>query len=877
MDDLLREFLTETSESLALLDLELVRLEQNPNDPALLGNIFRIVHTIKGTCGFLGLPRLEAVAHASENVLGKVRDGELVVTPDAVTLILESLDRIKNLLSVLEQTETEPAGEDKDLIKRLNAFAEAGSVPAPVAAPAPVPAAAPVEDDMGFTPVPAADTGKNMQIAAEEPVAEPVAAAAPAAATSFAAETRDSAVAAQSIRVGVDVLENLMTMVSELVLTRNQLLQIMRSQKDTDFVTPLQRLNHVTSELQEGVMKTRMQPIGNAWAKLPRLVRDLSHELNKKIDLQMLGAETELDRQVLELIKDPLTHLVRNCADHGLEVPADRRAAGKAETGRITLNAFHEGGHIVIEISDDGKGLPLDKIRAKAVANKLASESEAAALSDQQVMQFIFKAGFSTAAQVTSVSGRGVGMDVVRTNIEKIGGTVELKSQLGKGTAFVIKIPLTLAIVSALIVEASGERFAIPQISVLELVRAGAGSESKIERINDAPFLRLRNRILPLVSLHDLLGLDAAKKANSTETFIVVTQVGNYTFGIMVDRVFDTEEIVVKPVAPILRDVGMFAGNTILGDGSVIMILDPNGIAAASGGAANAESAHGAETASQAGLDGERVTLLVFRTGQSAPKAVPLALIARLEEVDGKSIEYGDGRPVVQYRGRLMPLVTMDKSYEAKREGRQPVLVFADGVRSMGLLVDEIVDIVEERLKIELAADRPGYVGSAIVAGKSTDIIDTGHYLTQAYPDWFGAMDRHGGNGASPKGDPGKKLLLVDDSPFFRNLLAPLLSTAGYEVTTAESADQALGLCDAGKDFDVIVSDIEMPGMDGFAFCEAVRSNARWQETPLVALTSRTAPADIDRGRRVGFTDYIAKLDREALLRTLSETTRGAA
>jgi len=888
MDDLLREFLTETSESLSLLDQELVRLEQNPNDPKLLGNIFRIVHTIKGTCGFLGLPRLEAVAHAGENVLGKVRDGELVVTPTAVSLILESLDRIKGLLSVLEQTEAEPAGEDGDLIKRLNAFAEGGDAAVPAAAPAPVAAAqpvaapvaaaAPVEDEMGFTPVPAAETG-NIQMAEPEPA--PVAAVAAAAAPATAAETKDSAVAAQSIRVGVDVLENLMTMVSELVLTRNQLLQIMRSQKDTDFVTPLQRLNHVTSELQEGVMKTRMQPIGNAWAKLPRLVRDLSHELNKKIDLQMLGAETELDRQVLELIKDPLTHLVRNCADHGLEIPADRKAAGKSETGRITLNAFHEGGHIVIEISDDGKGLPLDKIRAKAVANKLATEAEMAAMADQQVMQFIFKAGFSTAAQVTSVSGRGVGMDVVRTNIEKIGGTVELKSQLGKGTAFVIKIPLTLAIVSALIVEASGERFAIPQISVLELVRTGPGSESRIEHINEAPFLRLRNRILPLVSLHGMLRLDDAKKVVSAESFIVVTQVGNYTFGIMVDRVFDTEEIVVKPVAPILRDVGMFAGNTILGDGSVIMILDPNGIAAASGGAASHDAEFAAEQGAQAGQDGERVTLLVFRTGDSAPKAVPLALIARLEEVDAKTIEYGDGRPVVQYRGRLMPLITIDKSYEAKREGRQPVLVFADGVRSMGLMVDEIVDIVEERLKIELAADRPGYVGSAIVAGKSTDIIDTGHYLTQAYPDWFGAMDRQGGNGATAAGrDGGKKLLLVDDSPFFRNLLAPLLSTAGYEVTTAESADQALGLCDAGKDFDVIVSDIEMPGMDGFAFAEAIRSSSRWQETPLVALTSRTAPADIDRGRRVGFTDYIVKLDRDALLRTLSETTamiRGAA
>ena len=414
---------------------------------------------------------------------------------------------------------------------------------------------------------------------------------------------------------------------------------------------------------------------------------------------------------------------------------------------------------------------------------------------------------------------------------------------------------------------------------MLELVRTGPGSESRIEHINEAPFLRLRNRILPLVSLHGLLRLDDARKATSTETFIVVTQVGNYTFGIMVDRVFDTEEIVVKPVAPILRDIGMFAGNTILGDGSVIMILDPNGIAAASGGAASHEAAAAVEQGAQAGQGEERVTMLVFRIGDSAPKAVPLALIARLEEVDAKTIEFGDGRPVVQYRGRLMPLITIDSGYQIKAEGRQPVLVFADGSRSMGLLVDEIVDIVEDRLKIELAADREGYVGSAIVAGKSTDIIDTGHYLTQAFPDWFGAMDRQSSNGAAAR-DAGKKLLLVDDSPFFRNLLAPLLSTAGYEVTTAESADQALGLCDAGKDFDVIVSDIEMPGMDGFAFAEAVRSNSRWQETPLVALTSRTAPADIDRGRRVGFTDYIVKLYRDALLRTLSETTtmmRGAA
>jgi two-component system chemotaxis sensor kinase CheA len=410
-------------------------------------------------------------------------------------------------------------------------------------------------------------------------------------------------------------------MVSELVLTRNQLLQILRSQKDSEFSVPLQRLNHVTSELQEGVMKTRMQPIGNAWSKLPRLIRDLSHELGKKIDLIMHGQDTELDRQVLELIKDPLTHLVRNCADHGLERPEDRRAAGKPEIGRVNLNAFHEGGHIIIEISDDGRGLNIEKIKQKGIQNGVVSEAEAASLSDQQVAQFIFKAGFSTAAMVTSVSGRGVGMDVVRTNIEKIGGTVELRFQRGKGTAFVIKIPLTLAIVSALVVECSGERFAIPQISVLELVRAQAGSETTIERVNDSPFLRLRNRLLPLVSLHDMLRLGEDRGVDPDQSFIVVTQVGTYTFGIMVDRVFDTEEIVVKPVAPILRDISMFSGNTILGDGSVIMILDPNGIAAASGEAATVGEQGAATEAEHKGAgESERIALLIFRAGGQAPK-----------------------------------------------------------------------------------------------------------------------------------------------------------------------------------------------------------------------------------------------------------------
>ncbi|MEQ8813713.1 MAG: chemotaxis protein CheW [Thalassobaculum sp.] len=902
MDELLSEFLTETAESLSALDVELVRLEQNPNDQALLSNIFRLVHTIKGTCGFLGLPRLESVAHASENVLGKVRDGELEVTPTAITLVLESLDCIKALLAALEATEAEPEGDDADLIARLNALAEGSDVPAAAAAPAPE--AAPELDDapppgaevIGTRPgeVPLDELERifnetevdSGDIAEPEPAPVPVAAPAqapaqapaPSKAVSVAADAgvpaedapRESAVAAQTIRVNVDLLENLMTMVSELVLTRNQLLQIARREKDSEFTVPLQRLSQVTSELQEGVMKTRMQPIGNAWSKLPRIVRDLAHELGKKIDLVMLGADTELDRQVLELIKDPLTHMVRNSADHGIETPDARTAIGKSENGRITLNAYHEGGHILIEIADDGRGLDQTKIKAKAITNGLVSELEAEALTEQQIHQFIFRAGFSTAAVVTSVSGRGVGMDVVRTNIEKIGGTIELQSKLGRGSKFIIKIPLTLAIVSALIVEACGERFAIPQLSVIELVRASADSEHRIEEVQGTPVLRLRNRLLPLVSLERLLNLERREgdERSGKETFIVVAQVGTYTFGILVDRVFDTEEIVVKPVAPILRHIAMFSGNTILGDGSVIMILDPNGIAQATGEITVTDATGADEAADHRAIGVSTVSLLLFRGGgDPTPKAVPLSLVARLEEIDLTTVEYSEGHPLVQYRGQLMPLIPMDEKIQLKREGRQPVLVFTDNARSMGLVVDEIVDIVEDRINVEVRPESTALMGSAVIAGKATEVIDAGHYLTKAFGDWFD----HSNDDALAV-TRGRRLLVVDDSAFFRNLLTPLLSVAGYEVTAVEGGEQALALCERGDSFDAIISDIEMPGMNGFQLAEAVRADARWADVPIVALSSHTTSEDLERGRRVGFTDYVAKLDRDALLETLAQT-----
>src|SRR5882762_5388466 len=786
MDDLLREFLTETNESLDTVDNQLVRFEQDPNNAKILDNIFRLVHTIKGTCGFLGLPRLEALAHAGETLMGKFRDG-MPVTADAVTLILSSIDRIKEILGGLEATETEPEGTDQDLIDPLVQLSMQSftTAPEPVAVKEEVLSPPQtLERELRPGEVSLDELERAFRETATE-VAPPLAPAAPPApaqdtAPVVAALKKPAAaksvvevevleadkIANQSIRVNVDTLEHLMTMVSELVLTRNQLLEISRRNDDTEFKVPLQRLSNVTAELQEGVMKTRMQPIGNAWQKLPRIVRDLSGELHKQIELEMHGADTELDRQVLDLIKDPLTHMVRNSADHGLETPSERAAAGKPEQGTIRLSAYHEGGHIIICIADNGRGLNTERIKAKAVASGLVSEADLEKMTEAQIHKFIFAPGFSTAAAVTSVSGRGVGMDVVRTNIDQIGGTIDIKSVAGEGSSVTIKIPLTLAIVSALIVEAAGDRFAIPQLAVVELVRARANSEHRIERIKDTAVLRLRNKLLPLMHLKKLLKIDDGSSSDPENGFIVVTQVGNQTFGIVVDGVFHTEEIVVKPMSTKLRHIDMFSGNTILGDGAVIMIIDPNGIAKALGASGSAGHGIADENAAMRASAAEQLTsLLVFRAGTSQPKAVPLGLVTRLEEIAADKIELSNGRYMVQYRDQLMPLVQMN-GVNVQTTGSQPILVFADDRRSMGLVVDEIVDIVEEKLNIEVAGEQlAGILGSAVIKGQATEVIDVGHFLPMAFPDWFTRKEMAASASA-------QSVLLVDDSAFFRNMLA---------------------------------------------------------------------------------------------------------
>ncbi|HRK63004.1 MAG TPA: chemotaxis protein CheA [Terricaulis sp.] len=907
MDDILRDFLSEANDSIDALDRALVRFEREPGDPELLSEIFRVMHTIKGTCGFLGLARLAAVAHAGENILGQFRDGALSPTQDSVSAILEAIDLIKALLAHLEAQGAEPAGEDSALIQRLNAIASADAAPPqaqePLAARVGGLSTIDCAAELALARAKASPEGVRLHGAQDDTLlsalrdgawgaisgeagpslsatliqlglggeaelelllrsleaglgelgvdAEAIAEAMttlragdapPAPVVAQTAPTaQSSSIAAQTIRVQVEALEQLMNVASELVLIRNQLLQTLRAQPESPFAGPLHRLNHVTTELQESVMTTRMQPIGAAWAKLPRLARDLALELNKRIDVTMQGEETELDRQVLELIKDPLTHMIRNAADHGLEAPGERAKAGKPETGRIMLSARHEGSHIVIEIADDGRGLMTAKLRAKALAQSLITPAEAETLSENKIQQLIFHPGFSTAAQVSGISGRGVGMDVVRTNIEKIGGTVELSSTEGKGTRFTIRIPLTLTIVSALIVGCGGEKFAMPQSSVVELVGVGGGAGRHIEHVNGAPVLRLRDRLLPLVSLQDLMQLDAPVRED--ERCVLILRVGALSYGVIVDRVFDTEEIVVKPAASVLRTIPYYSGATILGDGAVIMILDPKGIAQRLG-AIDASS----DDAQEEARAGETlVQLLVMRGAGATLKATPLQLVSRIEEAETQSVEYANGKPVLQYRGRLMPLVALDEGVRIGAR-RQPVVVFEDETRAIGLVVEEIIDVVETPLRQEFKPSAADALGSLVVADRVTDIIDLAYY-------WRGAAFD-----AAPTRSltqpPTKRALIVDPRPFNRNLIAPLLAMAGYEVTMAESAEAASALIER-ESFAVIFSDAEAP----------VRAQLS-ASAPIIGLYDD--PLSIRQRDAEGFTQIACRFDRDAVLATLN-------
>ncbi|WP_375458178.1 chemotaxis protein CheW [uncultured Enterovirga sp.] len=844
MDDLLREFLAETGEHLDTVDLELVRFEQNPSDAAILRNVFRLVHTIKGTCGFLGLPRLEALAHAAETLMGRLRDG-MPVTADAVTLILATVDRIKMILADLDRAAAEPDGSDSDIIARLESAATAGESPERPDASRGGPVQVSLEElERAFQAAP----GPDVQVPA----------AAPPAARTDPAEPGVGR--GQTIRVALDTLEHLMTMVSELVLTRNQLLDLARrTDGEGGFSIPLQRLSHVTAELQDGIMKTRMQPIGSAWAKLPRIVRDLAPELGKKVELVMSGAETELDRQILELIRDPLTHMVRNSVDHGIEPPDFRVRQGKPAHGTIRLNAFHEGGTITIEMADDGRGLDHAAIRRRAAGLGLVPAADLDRMGDDQIAKLIFHPGFSTQDAVSAVSGRGVGMDVVLTNIAAIGGTVEISSGPGRGALFTIKIPLTLAIVPALIIEAGGQRFALPQGAVVELVHARPESDTRLERIHGAAVIRLRSELLPVIDLAGLLGL-GQDGAETDAGFVVVLQVGRQRFGLLVASVLETEEIVVKPMASRLRHLAVFSGNTILGDGAIVLIVDPNGIARAAGsellrGLADVQG--GTEAMTEVA---ETVTLLVFRGADRVLKALPLSVVTRLEEVDAAAIEEVGGRPTLPYRGRLMPIISLDGPGRLRREGIQPLIVVTEGGRHIALAVHEIVDVIESELDVDPVSGRPDLAGCAIVQGRPTEIVDIAHYvpsmLERPEPEAAAAARR--------------SLLLVDDNAFFRDMLAPVLKAAGFRVCTAASVAEALRIL-ARHPVDALVTDLDLPDRGGLDLVEELRRQPATRHATVVLLAAAAGPEILDRARALDVYDVVAKFDRSGLMAALSE------
>jgi two-component system, chemotaxis family, sensor kinase CheA len=756
IDEIVGEFLVESYENLDRYDEDLLALERDPQDVEVLSSIFRTIHTIKGTCGFFGFSRLESVAHVAENLLGKLREGALVVTEPIASALLETGDAIRVMLRDIESAGEEGSSDHTALIATLEALHEGSEEPvvdveANVAEPA----------DAGDTRLGALLVGQGstdpqqvgLALHAQElgdarPVGEiligqaevePVEVEAALQAQAVARSVSDS-----SIRVDVGLLDDLMNLVGELVLARNQIVQLVTQDQDSAFTNASQRLNLITTELQEGVMKTRMQPIGNVWNKLPRVVRDLAMSCGNEVRLEMEGQDTELDKTIIEAIKDPLTHLVRNAVDHGIESPEVRTAGGKPAEGRLTLRAFHEGGQVIIEIADDGAGIDADRLRAKAVEKGVVTSEQAARMGERETLQLIFAAGFSTAASVTSVSGRGVGMDVVRTNIERIGGTVDVHTELGVGTTFRVKIPLTLAIIPALVVSSGVDRYAIPQLSLLELVRLeGEQARSGIEQLHGAPVYRLRGRLLPIVSLSEELGHTGGGSEREVIN-IVVLQADGHQFGLIVDDITDTQEIVVKALGTHLKDATLFAGATIMGDGRVALILDVLGIAQRARVVSEARERAGvSEDAAATTVDARR-TLLVVGVGEDRRAAIELSEVARLEEFRVDAIEWAGSREVVQYRGQILPLVRLGDALGLGGWTEPPgpdatldVVVHTAGGHEVGLVVSSILDIVEQEVDLDGGDGRPGLLGSALVQGRVTDVVDANALVGGAVPATF--------------------------------------------------------------------------------------------------------------------------------------------
>jgi two-component system chemotaxis sensor kinase CheA len=768
VDEIVREFLIETNENLDRLDRNLVDLEKSPRDQELLADIFRTIHTIKGTTGFLGFHHLEAVAHAGENLLSRLRDGLLVLSPEITTGLLAMVDAIREMLKLIESTEADGDNTYPELIASINALMSSPAKSGDVAAVAAAKVAVPQAEEL---PVPT-PVAMSQTILAEEPMqAEAIQTEIAQAELSpvepefqrsgedrrkqdipvdvekRSGKDRRESSADSNIRVDVSLLERLMDLVGELVLTRNQIVQFAAAQRDSSFSSASQKLNLVTSDMREIIMKTRLQPIQNVMGKFPRMVRDLAIACEKQVRIETTGQETELDRTILEAIKDPLSHAVRNSVDHGIETAAVRLAAGKPAEGTLSLRAFHEGGQVNIEISDDGAGIDPERIRAKAIEKGLITAQQAERMSQHEIISLVFKPGFSTAAKITNVSGRGVGMDVVRTNIEKIGGTVDIQSVLGQGSTVRMKIPLTLAIIPVLIVKSAGQRFAIPQVSLLELLRLEAGrTDQAVEMVHGAPVYRLRGNLLPLLFLGRELKQNSNNAnsglTNAEQLTIVVLQAEGQQFGLVVDEIHDAEEIVVKPLGQHLKHLTAFSGATVMGDGAVALILDIVGLA--KGGhlltdakKAALQDAMSARKSESQVAEVETQEMLLFHTSNGRRTAVALSSVDRLEEFKISQFELAGQKLVVQYRDHLLPIVNLSDKFDAVKSGTEnallKVLVCSHEGERMGIIVDQILDVAQEAVSIQERWKDGQSQGSAVIQKQVTDFLDLKAMMASAH------------------------------------------------------------------------------------------------------------------------------------------------
>jgi two-component system chemotaxis sensor kinase CheA len=684
VDELTKEFIAESQEGLDRMERCLTELEMQPDDAGLLGEIFRAVHTIKGTTGFLGFDRLEKLAHAGEHLLGSLRDGRLAVTSDLISGLLRLMDGLRAILVLIEETGSEgtrAGDEDGELIAELAMLnghepAELPEIEAPQIAL--------VETTRAEGAVPVALNS------VASPVMQPTV-------------VSEKASADKTLRIDVDVLNRMMNLVGELVLTRNQMLQ--SGMEAANFPELARRLDSVTADLRETVMQARMQPVGNLFGKFPRMVRDLARTCGREVRVEFSGQETGLDKSLLEAIKDPLTHAVRNAVDHGIESPADRVLAGKPAEGCLRLKAFHQSGSVVIEIEDDGAGIPIERVLQKAIERNLVTAEDAAGMCEREALQLIFLPGFSTAAAVTTVSGRGVGMDVVRANVEKVGGSVEVESRRGVGTTLRLRVPLTLAIVPSLVVKSGGQAFALPQSTLVELVDIPEREFAQVvQRIGSSELYRLRERLLPMVWLDRLLGLEADHPEQSKGHYLAVLEEEGCRYGLVVDDLMSPEEIVVKPLSPVLREIGLFSGATVLGNGTLALILDI-GATAARAGVKPIEEEIGEIGAGEVGVqEASGISFLIFEDRLRERTALPLDVVERIESVPLGKIEYAGGRPLLQYRGELLPLRDegnvlgeMDAAHQAGEEAMVTVLICGDasvgGAQLGGMVVRQVLDV----------------------------------------------------------------------------------------------------------------------------------------------------------------------------------------